>query len=113
MATASASSENVAVKLCDYQVRATKDWTGEELDDLSFKKDDLILVRKEDGAGWASGMLKDGSSGWFPLDCVELVHESAIADIGTQTGAVSIFQFYRKTNLNKVLTFFFLFYRLH
>lgn len=84
----STSSENVAVKLCDYQVRAAKDWIGEELDDLSFKQGDLILVRKEDGAGWASGILQNGTTGWFPLDCTELVHDSAVAEIGTNTGAV-------------------------
>merc|ERR1711879_210854 len=71
-------------------VQALKDWKGEELDDLSFNKDDIITVKKEDGAGWASGNLPDGTSGWFPLDCASLVHENAVADVGTATGACAL-----------------------
>jgi len=80
----------VAVKMCDYQMQAIKDWKGEELDDLSFKKGDIITVKKEDGAGWGSGQLADGTSGWFPLECASLVHESAVADVGTNTGATAL-----------------------
>merc|ERR1712137_1517891 len=81
------SSDNVAVKAVSYKVQATKNWKGEELDDLSFNEKDIITVTKEDGAGWASGILENGNTGWFPLNCTEKVHETAVAEVGTNTGA--------------------------
>ena len=81
---------------CYYQaceirkVRALKDCLGSDVDDLSFKEGDIFQVERKDGAGWAFGRMEDASCGWFPLDCVELLHENAIAEIGTNTGEVNI-----------------------
>ena len=82
--------DNAAFVACDLSFRTLKDWEGEELDDLSFKKGDVISATKRDGAGWAFGSLPDGASGWFPLDCTEETHTRAVADIGTNTGHVSV-----------------------
>lgn len=82
------SSENITIQACSMQLKAIKDWRGEELDDLTFKQGDVITVSKKDGAGWAFGSLADGTKGWFPLEVTELLHESAVAAIGTHTGEV-------------------------
>ena len=82
------SNENITVQACSMQMKALKDWQGEELDDLTFKQGDVISVTKKDGAGWAFGTLEDGAKGWFPLEVTELLHEKAVAAIGTNTGEV-------------------------
>lgn len=84
----SESEKNVSVTPCNCTVRALKDWSGDELDDLSFKKDDVITVVKKDAAGWASGKLKSGESGWFPMECVEEIFDTAVAEVGMKTGEV-------------------------
>jgi len=90
------SSENITIQACSMQLKAIKDWRGEELDDLTFKQGDVITVSKKDGAGWAFGSLADGTKGWFPLEVTELLHESAVAAIGTHTGESALDAFIKE-----------------
>ena len=78
-----------SVQACELQqVRAISAFKGDDVTDLSFAEGDLIDVTRKDGAGYAYGTLKDGSSGWFPLEHVELTHDTAVAEVGAKTGEV-------------------------
>merc|ERR1712137_616377 len=89
-------------------VIALKTWNGEELDKLTFEKGDEITITKKDGAGWAFGSLKDDSSGWFPLDCVDLPEKEedsvpdAIGEIGVDTGKTALDAFIEDAQKKKV-----------
>jgi hypothetical protein len=85
------------------QVRAVKDWKASDIEDLSFQNGDIITIERKDGAGWAFGRLSDSTHGWFPLDCVELLHEKAIAEIGTNTGESALDAFMKEYGNNKTV----------
>lgn len=76
------------------QVRAISAFNGEDVTDLSFPQGELIEISRKDGAGWAFGTIKDGSSGWFPLEHIELVYDTAVAEVGIKTGEVNYTQKY-------------------
>lgn len=96
------SQSNVTLVDVDAQkVVALSDYKAEELDDLCFKEGDVITITRKDGAGWAEGSLEDGSKGWFPLDKVEKVYESPVAEVGQDTGVSALDAFIQEAKTSK------------
>jgi hypothetical protein len=72
------------------QLLAVGDFQGDDVNDLCFLKGDVITMTRKDGAGFGFGTMEDGATGWFPLQHVELIHDNAVAEIGTNTGEVRV-----------------------
>ena len=71
------------------KVMAVKAYNGTDIDDLSFNAGDIIIIKRKDGAGWAEGEHEThGISGWFPLECVESVYDSAVGEFGKKSANV-------------------------
>ncbi|KAK7869101.1 hypothetical protein R5R35_007766 [Gryllus longicercus] len=51
-------------------VRAVYSYEGENVDVLSFKKDDIITLTMRKEGGWLEGTL-GGKTGWFPSNFIE------------------------------------------
>ena len=67
---------------------ATRSNTATQEGMLAFKKGDIIsIISRQDST--ADGVLQNGQQGWFEFDCVEEMHQTAVADVGTNTGKVS------------------------
>eukprot|EP00004_Rigifila_ramosa_P020020 TRINITY_DN516_c0_g1_i1.p1 TRINITY_DN516_c0_g1~~TRINITY_DN516_c0_g1_i1.p1 ORF type:complete len:1655 (-),score=479.04 TRINITY_DN516_c0_g1_i1:157-4674(-) len=65
-------------------VKALYAFDGMDSSQLTFAKDQMIVVLENDGSGWVQGKLSSGVKGWFPFDYVTLV-ETPKGGIGTAT----------------------------
>lgn len=55
------------------KVRAIHDFTGQDPEELSFKKGDIIHLQETDKVPWGRGFRQvDGKEGWFPMSYIEV-----------------------------------------
>jgi hypothetical protein len=52
-------------------------YEGRDAGELSFEKDDIVVLLNNTGSDWWSGYLEGGAVGeyWFPRDYVQLVNK--------------------------------------
>eukprot|EP01095_Lingulamoeba_sp_RSL-Kostka_P007139 TRINITY_DN2248_c2_g1_i1.p1 TRINITY_DN2248_c2_g1~~TRINITY_DN2248_c2_g1_i1.p1 ORF type:complete len:589 (-),score=212.79 TRINITY_DN2248_c2_g1_i1:92-1858(-) len=85
------STSNLIYEKDDLEKRiAISDFESKDEGDICFKKGDTIWVRQKDGTGWAEGELEDGTVGWFAIECTDIYHDKAVAEVGTVTGVAAL-----------------------
>ncbi|CAF1427782.1 unnamed protein product, partial [Didymodactylos carnosus] len=55
-------------------VKANYNFKAQNTDELSFNKNDIIVITQSPEGGWWEGTL-DTKTGWFPMNYVELIKQ--------------------------------------